>query len=189
MSEVWFELHFEGYTKVELVETRFKSKSLARPAIAVRGKTAGAFHRAGTFQWTSAVRALCVLCVKSVVAYQLGEKSSSGKLAGYRGSLASSLDYAVSKQPIWLTEMYGVRSDGQPNSRSLFVRSNPERKRPGPVIVSLNEAVLPATAIHVVLNGEPIITQERLQKLLERITMAGDDVDIACVLPTPAVAV
>jgi hypothetical protein len=189
MSEIWFELHFEGYTNIELVETRFKSKSAAAPAVAVRGKTSGAFSRAGTFQWTSAVRALCILCVKSVIAYQLGEKRSAGTVTGYRGSLAASLDYAISKQPTWLTEMCGIGSDGQPNSRHLFVRSNPERKRPGPVIVSLNDSVLPPTAIHVVLNGEPIITQERLQRLLGRIPIAGDDADIASVLPTPAVAV
>jgi hypothetical protein len=189
MSDVWFELHFEGYTHIELIETRFKLTGGTAPVVAVRGKTAGAFTAAGTFQWTSAVRALCLLCVRSVVSYQIGGDGAAGTISGYRGSLAASLDYAISKQPTWLTEMCGIGADGQLNSKRLFIRSNPERKRPGPVIVGLNEIILPPTAIHVVINGEPIITQEQLQKLLSIIPIRGDDVGEPLLVSTPAVAV
>jgi hypothetical protein len=174
MSEAKFELHFKGDSQVELVETFFRSLGVGEPAVAVRGKTAGAFSGAGSFQWTSAVRALCILCVRAALSEKDAALGVRALIQGYQGSLAASLDYAVSKQPTWLVEMCGVAKIGVANSRRLFVRSNPERKRPGPVIVAFNETILAGGDIRVVHNGTPLESSEELYKLLSNIPLDDD---------------
>jgi hypothetical protein len=54
---------------------------------------------------------------------------------GQGDSPAASLDYALSKQPLWLQDMFGVTPHGKAISKLLFRRMNPDRKRPGPVTV------------------------------------------------------
>jgi hypothetical protein len=70
-------------------------------------------------------------------------------LAGARGSSIASLDYAISKQPCWLTDMFGTDSFGISLVRRLILRTNPERKRPGPVFLSLNTRYLDPSMIEV----------------------------------------
>lgn len=115
----------------------------------VRGRTAGAFLRSGSFQWTSAVRALCLLAVKTVI------NPETGLLEGAGGTLAASLDFAISKQPVWLLEMFGCDSQGVSHARRMMLRTNPERKRPGPVRVAINSSYLPAESIQIIINGQP----------------------------------
>lgn len=169
MENYSLELHFAGQSDVELVESRFIGNARRNPAVVVRGKTAGAFRGAGTFQWTSAVRAFCILCIKSVLR-QLDATASEGAfITGAEGSLAASLDYAISKKPTWFVDLCGVEDNGQPFARRLMVRNNPERKRPGPVTVAFSEKALDSCRIRVSFNGREVSSPQTLGQLLEKI--------------------
>ncbi len=169
MARRLFELHFAGNPDVQLVETRVSDLSLNVERHSVRGKSAGAVRGAGSFQWTSAVKAMSILVLKAALAKEQVSNGSEGMLSGYQGSLAASLDFAISKQPAWLLEMFGVDSQGISCARRFLLRSNPERKRPGPVVLSYNSAVLETTDFRFVLNGEPVQSCEALRELLENL--------------------
>jgi hypothetical protein len=175
MTSQSLELYFAGKTDVELVETRFEGGWTKGPLVAIRGKTIGAFKNVGTFQWTSAVRAFCVLCVKSVIAAQQ-KNPVAGQLAGVKSSLAASLDYALSKQPAWLREVCGSDPHGNAYMRKLIVRTNPERKRPGPVVLGLNERLMSVNDIKIFRDHQRLASTEDLQDLLSAITTEGDDI-------------
>ena len=145
------ELHFfraEG--SFQLVETRFKWGD-GTPSCCIRGKTAGAFRGAGTFQWTSAVRAAATLFLRSVLSETV--QGLSWHVTGGKNSAAASLDYAISKGPCWLSDMFGLCSSGELVARRLFLITNPNRKRPGPVSIAVNKAALSPSQIAVFLDG------------------------------------
>jgi hypothetical protein len=131
----------------ELTEVRFQESIRSDPRQTVRGKTSGAMRCVGSFQWTSAVKALSVLIVKAAM------RPESAVLQGCSGSLAASLDYALSKQPAWLSEMFGCDANGISFARRLVLRTNPERKRPGPVVLAVNDMYLSAASIEVHADG------------------------------------
>lgn len=113
----------------------------------IRGKSGGAYRAAGSFQWTSAVRGLALLVARTC------EGTVEPVLKGTGGTLAASLDYAISKQPMWLTEMFGCDQSGICMIRRMILRTNPERKRPGPTVLSINERYLPTSAISIFSDG------------------------------------
>ena len=166
MTSRMFELHFAGKGDVQLVETYFSDSAAGTQLVSVRGKTAGAFRDAGTFQWTSAVRGLCVLCIKTVLAHRYPADSPTRHILGFQTSLAASLDYAITKQPSWIRDMFGLDVKGNTLAQRLIARTNPNRKRPGPVILGLNERALPTEAIRVYWNGEKVEQFDTLQTLL-----------------------
>jgi len=131
----------------QLTEVVFKESSSGEERRSIRGKTGGAFRSAGSFQWTAAVKALGVLLVQTALNPQ------NGTMQGQGGSLAASLDSALSKQPIWITEMFGCDQQGISFARRLILRTNPERKRPGPVVLAVNQVYLPSAAIEVYVDG------------------------------------
>ncbi len=137
-------LYFEAG---QLTEVVFRENGTNEPRRTIRGKTGGAFRHAGSFQWTSAVKALGLLVAKAALNPQ------NSTIQGLGGSLASSLDYALSKQPIWVTDMFGCDQQGISFARRLILRTNPERKRPGPVVLAVNYVYLPATSIEVFSDG------------------------------------
>jgi hypothetical protein len=141
----------------ELTEVRFQGSLRSGPRQTVRGKTSGAMRCVGSFQWTSAVKALSVLIVKAAMS------SENAVLQGCSGSLAASLDYALSKQPAWLAEMFGCDADGTSLARRLILRTNPERKRPGPVVLAVNHVYLSAASIEVHVNGALASTPQLAQ--------------------------
>jgi hypothetical protein len=53
--------------RIELCIVQYKSGVAGKEHFSVRGKTSGAYTKAGTFQWTSAVRAACVLLLKTLL--------------------------------------------------------------------------------------------------------------------------
>jgi len=160
-----FELHFAGCMAVELVETSFSDSEAGVHSRSVRGKTAGAFRNVGSFQWTTAVKALSLLCIKAGLAQRVGVAKVDHRLAGDKGSLAASLDYAISKQPEWLMEMFEVDSEGISLMRRLVRRTNPERKRPGPVVLGFSEGALESVRFRFTLNGTPVESISELESL------------------------
>lgn len=169
MSDRSCELHFAGLTNTQLVEVRFKSHLSEDHLVTIRGKTCGAYRNVGTFQWTSAVRALCILMVKAKLVDLSGGERDLATIRGDKGSFAASLDYAISKQPMWLIEMFGCDRLGISLMRRVILRSNPERKRPGPVCLSLNEKVFPPARIKAIWDGELLETASQLNRLLNKL--------------------
>ncbi len=149
----------------QLYRTTLLREGANAPRLCVRGKTPGAFRDAGTFQWTPAVRAMCELLVGSIV-----ELNTTGKtyvLSGLAHSGAASLDYAISKQTNWLGDIFGNTASGQPLSPRVFLRTNPNRKQPGPVVIALNTNIIPLNNIRVMVDEREVASIDQLQSLLE----------------------
>jgi hypothetical protein len=165
-------LYFEGTKRIELIKTEFKAKEAMAVRTCVRGKTAGAFTSCGSFQWTSAVRAVCAVTIR----YALSEANDKVDyfLIGGHGSLASSLDYALSKEPTWITDMFGTLHSGAPYAKRLFKVTNPNRKRPGPVAVAINRGRLSPEDLKIYLNSRLVWDANDLYTILFAIEQAGE---------------
>ena len=137
-------LYFEAG---QLTEVAFCDGISGEVRRSVRGKSGGAYRCAGSFQWTSAVKGLALLAARAVCGVE------EPVIKGCSGSLAASLDYAISKQPMWLTEMFGCDQSGISLIRRMILRTNPERKRPGPTVLSFNERFMPVAAISIFADG------------------------------------
>lgn len=155
----------------ELIQTDFYCSSSDRRYLVVRGKGEGAYREAsGSFQWTRAVRALAVLLLR----YKLSCEgcSAESRIEGRKGTLASSLDYAISKQPLWLLDMFGVDGAGRSNARRLLIVSNPNLKFAGPLAISVNERYLKPQSISIrMLEDSQLNSSAATIKLLEAIEM------------------
>ncbi len=138
--------------------------------ITVRGKTPGAYRGAGCFQWTPAVKAMCVLFIQALARSFEDVYIPEPTLSGRRGSLAASLDYAIDKGPLWLCDMFGLDMSGRTNLRWLILRTNSGNKRPGPVCLSLNESILSPENIKVVVNAMPIHRKIFLEGIIDILT-------------------
>ena len=138
----------------QLTEVSFKDGVSSEIRRSVRGKSGGAYRSAGSFQWTSAVRGLAFLLVQTALIPE------SAVLEGGAGSLAASLDYAISKQPMWLTEMFGCDQSGICTMRRMILRTNAERKRPGPTVLAVNQRYLPVEAMSIYANGKQCSREE-----------------------------
>jgi hypothetical protein len=160
-------LYFASTKSLSLIRTEFSDPS-GQKRESVRGKTSGVFGAAGTFQWTQAVVALCCLVLKTKYVY-VKNKSNDAFIAGYKDSLASSLDYAISKQPHWLCDMFGSDGSGKATARRLFKRTNPERKRAGPVYVKVNSNILGPDYISIYLDDKLIQSDKHYFDMLEKL--------------------
>jgi hypothetical protein len=120
----------------------------------VRGKSEGAHLGCSTFQWTKAVQAFCLVLVSCRIAFLNNRLPSP--LVGRKGSLATSLDYALAKEPQWVRDLFGTDSHGRANLRRAFVRSNSSGKRDAPVAVGLNYRFLPLDSISIKIGDEDI---------------------------------
>lgn len=143
------------------------SPGQAAPLTSVRGRTSGAYRGVGTFNWSSAVRAMACLFLKAKLIDEGGRMEPL--LIGGAGSLAVSLDYALTKRPNWLVDMFGESESGRILARRLFRVTNSHRKRSGPVAISLNSHVCPQDCVEIVLDGRSVTSAEILGTMLEQI--------------------
>ena len=137
--------------------------------IAVRGKSAGAYKTAGKFQWTPGVKALSIVFLRALALALRKDVSFCPLLEGGRGSLASSLDYALSKQPEWLFDMFGRDGEGNALLRKLLFRSNSSLRRIGNVGISLNEHILDPQNIKVYIANRLLGDPEEIEALADTI--------------------
>jgi len=165
-------LEFHGENP-ELTKTLFRAAH-GDVRTAVRGKTPGAQKDAGTFQWSSAVRALAVLLAKAAITTQRDEEPSSALLSGFAGSLAATLDYAVSKEPAWTVDIFGIDSGGRSLIRRIIKRTNSERKLPGPVVLAVNPNFLPPETIVLWWNGARLKDPTKINTLINLIELQAD---------------
>ncbi len=163
-------LWFYGSTHLELYRSSFSLQEETR--LCVRGKSQGSFSAHGTFQWTPAVQALSTLLLRSVYAKREGRDEPVG-LYGESGTPASSLDYALSKEPRWLLEMFGWDDRGKAMLRRYIRRTNPERKLPGPVRLCFSKEFLQTCSIEIVLNDLLVVDQTVLHSLIESVEYGG----------------
>ncbi len=153
----------------ELWRTEFLCPLLKEKIVCIRGRTAGVLRQAGSFQWTSGVQALSYLLVSSLAS--IPEKESFA-LCGFRGSSALALDYSLSKKPLWLLDMFGSDSSGAPIALRMFIRSNPEGKLPGPIMISLNERFFSRQQIKIFLNDSEVLNTVQLTLLAHAVNKA-----------------
>lgn len=125
---------------------------------------------AGTFRWSRAVRAMSVVAVRAALATV--DPAIEPRLEGERGSLAASLDGALSKEPRWLLEAFGVFPNGTGVGRRIFARSNPGLKRVGPVAIALASRVR-GEEVSIFLNGVRLVLYRDLRALLEALESPG----------------
>jgi hypothetical protein len=163
-----FKLWFTSDQETELYKTEYVPEIGDGSIYSIRGNYSGDFKGYGTFQWSLAVQALSIMVLRYAAASVTGELQDSA-LEGEKGSLASSLDYAISKQPVWILDMFGVLPSGEPRIKRLIKRVNPERKRPGPVRLSVNTTVLPPKNIEVYVENHRIVDSEELKDIALKI--------------------
>jgi hypothetical protein len=164
-------LWFSDCKGLELTRTSFRAPMLQNEICAVRGKTCGAYRTQVTFQWTTAVQALCILLLRAAGRTKLGHQIAGPLLSGGKGSLASALDSSLYKQTIWL-DLFGVTPNGDSLSRRILTRTNPGLRHSGPVEIGLNERVLPGSAIKAFLAEKPISRHQELQECADKIEAA-----------------
>jgi hypothetical protein len=64
--------------------------------------------------------------------------------------------------------MFGCDQQGTSLARRLILRTNPERKRPGPVTLGINQLYLNPSSISVYVNGK-LTTGEQLASLCRQL--------------------
>ena len=166
-------LWFEGKTQPALVRSCFRRQhGTGQETNCVRGKDGSAFGGWGSFQWTAGVQALSWLLVRGAAWQHLDDHaaaSSHPTIAGVRGSLAASLDYALTKHPLWLGEMLGVDVHGTPLACRLVTRNNSHTKRNGPVTLGLRHSFLRQTELQVFLDNQLLTSATSLRTLGEQL--------------------
>ena len=161
------ELYFSDDSSPSLLETAFVHPEIEGKHRARRGSS-GAVSSHASFRWTPAVQALSILLVKhasSNLTRSNGHANGYAELAGEQGSPAASLDYAITKQNAWVLDMFGVDYDGSPILKSLLRRHNSERKRPGPVILSIDSSMLEVSDVVVFQGNKKVSSKQELRQL------------------------
>ena len=168
-------------SSAELFESEFSCPLVGRPLRCARGRQAFTDCVDGTFLWTAAVQSMSAVAIKSKIA-QLTRKSpeawpQAAGLCSDSTSWALSLDFALSKKPRWLLDMFGVDRSGTSIIKRLFIRMNPEKKRSGPSWVSINPAFLEPRNIAIFLDGTEVAEVPELVKLLKLIGLNAESTD------------
>jgi|GEM_PF-2031430 len=177
LGSAQFDLHFSDSTaEPELLETHFRHPLLSTPVMSTRGK--GMMASSASFQWTRAVRAMCVLFVRTKAESlrdKEGDDQSPFALSSQYTLLASSLDFAISKKPMWLVEMFGISKAGTLFFSRLFSRTNPEQKRVGPVTVYVTRSVLAPSGIRIHIGNKQILRRDELLLLAQSLEVRLHD--------------
>ena len=142
-----------------------------------RGKFSSTLQGAAPLPWTSAVKAFVRLTLQVALQRFVGESTVADPfsfgLIGEKGSACRSLDYAISKRPAWLVDLFGSDAEGNSNVGRFFYRLNPEGKRVGPTGVTFNTNMISPAAISVRLNGALVDTKDKLSHLLDGINISS----------------
>lgn len=136
----------------ELLATTFAYPTPPQIKQTIRARMVSSSLEIGTFNWTAAVMATCLLLLR----YRSQENNGEGpvSLIGAENSPANSLDCALSKRPLWILDMFGIDSHGASVGQKLFWRINSNRKRPGAVFVGVNPRILAWSDITVYVDGK-----------------------------------
>ena len=152
-----------GQNSYQLNKVVYQSPLSPKPRTSIRSREVINQKDTYSFNWTASVRALCIFLVRTKISSFDGH-TEYANLAGLTSSPAASLDYALARMSNWIVDMFGADKNGAPIARKLIKRINPERKRPGPVILYWNNTVLPSDRICISVDGQQV---SELQDLLE----------------------
>lgn len=159
-----------------LRKTRFFHESSGESIYAQRGRNPLGIVTQNSFPWSPAVQALTILLLRTAAKQTTqsitSQHSDTGQgvcIEGEAGSPASSLDYAIGKQNSWLLSIFGINEHNEPFIKEIFRRINPERKRSGPVSVSVNRHILKAQSIQILLNETPVTEPLELEAIASQI--------------------
>jgi RNA polymerase sigma-70 factor (ECF subfamily) len=159
-------LHFSTGTAPELLETRFYHAAFApRGRHCVRGKDEGAHAGSASFQWSAALKVLTAYLLACAASARRCTDASCPILTGERSSAAASLNFAMSKKPDWIKDMFGRDSGYRPYLLDLIKRSNPDLKRKGPVVLCLDARVLPPQRIFVFVGDRQTDAAEEIEQI------------------------
>jgi hypothetical protein len=164
--ELYFAEDPHGLTAPSLAETSFSISSDGPSFRCSRGRGAGPRQSWGSFQWSHAVRAFAALSLRHHLAGMPGMSHVVPYIEGEAGSAAASLDYAISKEPQWMCDMFGLSPVGKMSTKSIFLRTNPNRKLPGAVLVGLNSQSLAPAAVRIFLDHRIVDDGSELISLL-----------------------
>lgn len=186
------EIELLGCDELVVHSLSFRHKLLgAETRRLTRGKFSSTLQGAAPLPWTSAVKGFVRLALQVALQRFVEEQSSSDPFAfglvGEKGSVCRSLDYAISKRPAWLVDLFGSDADGNSNVGRFFHRLNPEGKREGPTAVTLNTNMISPTSISVRVNGAPVGSKDKLGLLLNSIN-ASSSSHVAISVNEPATA-
>lgn len=145
-------LHFSAAQELSLHRLEFSGHSTIGKKISVRGRNER-YGITGNFPWGTAVKGLTAVFLDSFLGLKPKDTSET-----------RSLDFALGKPPTWLYEMFGSIDDSA-FAKRLFIRTNPEGKRPGKVIVELNQNLISPDNIKILVDGTNV-TVEKLQDLI-----------------------
>jgi hypothetical protein len=70
--------------------------------------------------------------------------------------------------------MFGMYQNGQPAAKRLFLITNPNQKRPGPVTITVNEAAIAPGDVRVLMDGEEVFEPRRLMEILHDVEQAPE---------------
>ena len=166
--ELWFERH--GKQSVWLQRTSFHRSDRKKPLKATRGAYTG------NFKWSSGVKSLMLLLVRSVAVSlraQMSENGSASRLyflQGGRPSPAASLNDVLTKRPHWIYDIFGTAEGELPLLENLILRQNRDFFAPeDDVSLWLNPELFAAGQIEIYLNGEKVNSLETLETLADEI--------------------
>lgn len=168
-------LYFTGGSQPALDRIKFKHPLLEKERVAVRGKSSGAFMGYCSFQWSHAVQGLALLLIRAKIFSGSKDIESLEQrvLRGAANTPASSLDYAISKQPVWIAELFSLDKFGISLLRRLVHRTNSERKRPGDTIIAINPTQLPDENINILIDGKVISDAVLLKNFLASLEISN----------------
>jgi tRNA A-37 threonylcarbamoyl transferase component Bud32 len=159
-------LYFSAGSSPELLETRFYHAQFAPwGRRSVRGKDEGAHAGSASFQWSPALKVLAAYLLSCAASGRRSSGDLCPPLMGERSSPAASLNYAMSKKPGWIKDMFGEDSNSHPYLLDLISRTNPDLKRVGPVILCLNSQMLPPERISVYVGDRQVDGVEKIEQM------------------------
>lgn len=161
----------------QLEETHFSSPLIGRTVSCRRGVQTVVKTHHGTFAWSAGVMGLSAIFIRakasSCSSSSQAELAKASGISSAESDWARAFDSSLSKRPQWALDMFGLDASGTPLLRRLFVRQNPEKKRPGPVAVYLNTSFLQPTAVSISLDGQELTDVASLKGLLRQIGFPG----------------
>ena len=160
--------------KTQLASTEFHCGWADSTCFSVRGKVAGAYAGAGTFQWSRAVHGLCLLMAIGASRRFSILQRPTVMLTGGVNTLASSLSYAIDKQPGWIVDMFGANSQGVPNIKRLILRSNAGLKSGPEVALSVNSNTILPRNITLKVNGALCECESEINQLISNLNCSND---------------
>ena len=159
-------LEWSGPNLPQLQGLHFSHPLLDHDRYSVRGKSTGATLATGSFQWTAAVQAVALLLMRGLGCTLAGRARCSPCLIGGPGSPAASLDFAIDKEPAWMSEMFGCDAQGGNLLKRLVLRSNPHQKRSETVSVALRPETLVHLKITASRDGSPLNSIDQVLALI-----------------------